>query len=151
MKKLLATALVAGAMFAVIPARADDPAPVRGTILAPTAILGRAQRCASTTAKGTQVESGVFGVTIPVTAGFNFALKADAGATADFDLAFLNGPPASCEANANAVAVQWVTHNAPVDDTNDEIGVVPADAQYAIINMFEGVPNSAFVYTETEF
>ncbi|HVL33292.1 MAG TPA: hypothetical protein VM600_06895 [Actinomycetota bacterium] len=143
MRRIIVVAAIAALALAMTPARAEDKT---GTILFPTGTAARVHRCAYTVDKA--ASQGIFGYTIKVTGEADFSLKAAGGGPADFDIAFYTGDePAECD-GANSVANQWVPHNAPVDDTNDEIGKVPADALSAIIYMFAGPPNSAFEYKE---
>jgi hypothetical protein len=144
MKKLGAATLLACVALSLIPARAENRS---GTVLLSAGALPRVQRCASSYGSGTPVEQGVFGHTFPVTPDYKFSLKATSP-NADFDIGFFVGKPAPCDEGANVVALQWVNHNPPLDETADEIGVVPPDAAYAIISMFAGPPNSSFEYSE---
>lgn len=144
MKRFIVTALVVGVVASFAPARAENTS---GTILIPTGTVSRAQRCASSTGAGTAAENGVFGVTFQVVEGLEFKLTS-ADPNADFDIAFYAGPPAACDENANSTG-DYLNNNKPVDDTNDEAGIVPEGATHAAVTMFAGPPNSAFTYTET--
>lgn len=143
MRKILSITLLGAIAMLSGPAHADNKT---GTIMLPTGTVARAHRCAYTVDQ--QASQGVLGYTVKVTPEARFSLKATAGSSADFEIAFYSDPPAPCDADSNSGG-DYTNHNAPLDDTSDESGDVPDIAEYAIITMFAGEPNSTFTYTES--
>lgn len=136
MRKLIGIAALTVLGLTALPAHAAD---TTGTVLVPTGIAPRAQRCAYTLFE----DQGTVGWTLSVAPGASFTLTAfgDNAALQDLDITFYQ-VLTSCEEDSVTTAVEHVNVE------GDEAGTVPADAGAAIVHLFTG-GDASFNYDET--